>query len=196
LWINFTVDLFLAIGIGLGKPSSGLMGRPPRPSQAQLLPRPLLIGLASLGLVIAVSSLAVMQWGTLTGLDQTVARTMGFVTFCLAGVFLALEVNDDRHSVFGATTLENGKLLQMSLYSLVATILVTEIAILQRIFDTASLSIGQWVICLVVASAIVWVIEVAKLILRRRDATAAASADLSVGQPPEPASDYAAASGV
>src|SRR5262245_51022661 len=30
LWINFTVDLFLAIGIGLGRPSSGLMERAPR----------------------------------------------------------------------------------------------------------------------------------------------------------------------
>jgi Ca2+-transporting ATPase len=196
LWINFTVDLFLAIGIGLGKPSSGLMERAPRSSQAQLLPRPLLIGLAGLGLVIAVSSLAVMQWGTLIGLDQTVARTMGFVTFCLAGIFLALEVNDDRHSLFGAATLENGKLLQMSLYALVATILVTEIGILQRIFDTASLSASQWVICLVVASAIIWVAEVAKLVLRRRDASAAATAEPSAGQPSAPASDYAPVSSV
>ncbi len=191
LWINFTVDLFLAIGIGLGKPSSGLMERAPRSSQAELLPRPLLIGLAGLGLVLAISTLGVMEWAQ-AGLGETVARSMGLVTFSVAGIFLALEINDDRQSVFGAETLENGKLLQMSLYSLVATILVTEIGILQRIFDTASLSAGQWVICLVVASAIIWVAEVAKLILRRRDATAAA-AEPSVGQPSAPVSDYAQA---
>jgi Ca2+-transporting ATPase len=194
LWINFTVDLFLAIGIGLGKPSSGLMERVPRSSQAQLLPRPLLIGLAGLGLVLAISTLGVMEWAQ-AGLGEMVARSMGLVTFSLAGIFLALEVNDDRQSVFGASTLENGKLLQMSLYAFVATILVTEIGILQRIFDTASLSIGQWVICLVVASAIIWVTEVAKLILRRRDASAA-GAEPSAGQPSAPVSDYAQAPGV
>jgi Ca2+-transporting ATPase len=195
LWINFTVDLFLAIGIGLGMPSSGLMERPPRPSQAQLLPRPLLIGLAALGLVIAVSSLAIMEWGTLTGLDQTVARTMGFVTFCLAGIFLALEVNDDRQSVFGVATLENRKLLQMSLYAVISTILVTEIGLFQRIFDTASLSAGQWAGCLIVASAIIWVMEVAKIVLRRREASAAVATEPSAGQPSTPVSDYAPAPG-
>jgi Ca2+-transporting ATPase len=195
LWINFTVDLFLAIGIGLGMPSPGLMQRAPRPAQAQLLPRPMLIGLAGLGLVLAICTLGVSEWAQATGLGETVARSMGLVTFSLAGIFLALEINDDRQSVFGAETLENGKLLQMSLYALVATILVTEIGILQRIFDTASLSAGQWVICLVVASAIIWVTEVAKLILRRRDATAAA-AEPSVGQPSAPVSDYAQAPGV
>jgi Ca2+-transporting ATPase len=194
LWINFTVDLFLAIGIGLGVPSPGLMERAPRSSQAQLLPRPLLIGLAGLGLVLAISTLGVMEWAQ-AGLGETVARSMGLVTFSLAGIFLALEINDDRHSVFGGETLENGKLLRMSLYALVATILVTEIGILQRIFDTASLSANQWVICLVVGSAVIWVAEVAKLILRRRDA-AAAAVEPSVGQPSAPASDYAPVSGV
>jgi Ca2+-transporting ATPase len=194
LWINFTVDLFLAIGIGLGKPSLGLMLRPPRPSRAQLLPRPLLIGLAGVGLVLAISSLGVMEWAQ-AGLGETVARTMGLVTFSLSGIFLALEVNDDRQSVFSGETLENSKLLQMSLYALVATILVTEIGILQRIFDTQSLSASQWVICIIVGSAVIWVMEIAKLVLRRREASAAVATEPSAGQPSTPVSDYVPAAG-
>ena len=34
---------------------------------------------------------------------------------------------------------------------MIATIVLTEIGLFQRIFDTASLSAGQWLICLVVA---------------------------------------------
>ena len=62
LYINFTVDLFLAIGIGLGAASPGLMQRPPRGAHAELLPRQTLLGLAGLGLVLAVCSLGIMQW--------------------------------------------------------------------------------------------------------------------------------------
>jgi Ca2+-transporting ATPase len=38
LYINFTVDLLLSIGIGLGAASPGLMQRPPRGAHAKILP--------------------------------------------------------------------------------------------------------------------------------------------------------------
>ena len=167
LYINFTVDLFLAIGIGLGAASPGLMQRPPRGSNAELLPRRTLLGLAGLGLVLAVCSLGIMQWAQGT-LGESVARSLGLVTFSLSGIFLALECNDVLGSVFSTATLKNGKLIQMSLFAFVATIAVTELGLFQRIFDTVSLSVSQWITSLVVASAIVWVMEVEKLVQRRR----------------------------
>jgi Ca2+-transporting ATPase len=168
LYINFTIDLFLAIGIGLGAASPGLMERPPRGANAQILPTRTLIGMAGLGLVIAVCTLGVMEWAQQTGSDETMARTMGLVTFCLAGIFLALGCNDNVGSVFSTATIDNGKLIQMCLFALLATIFVTELGLFQRIFDTVSLSVNQWMICLVVASAILWVMEIEKLIRRRR----------------------------
>jgi P-type Ca2+ transporter type 2C len=167
LYVNFTVDLFLAIGIGLGAASPGLMQRPPRGSKAEILPRRTLFGLAALGLVLAVCTLGIM-WSAQGTLGEPVARSMGLVTFALAGIFLALECNDDTGSVFGMATLNNGKLIQMSVFALVATIAVTELGLFQRIFDTVSLNASQWVTCLVVGSVIVWVMEVEKLIRRRR----------------------------
>jgi hypothetical protein len=63
----------------------------------------------------------------------------------------------------------------MCLFAFLATIAVTEVGLFQRIFDTVSLSVSQWVTCFVVASAILWVMEVEKLI-RRRGAPAAEDA--------------------
>jgi Ca2+-transporting ATPase len=166
LYVNFTIDLFLAIGIGLGAASPGLMERPPRGSKAQILPRKSLMAVVGLGLVIAASTLGI-QWAFAPQGDA-LARSMGFVTFGLAGIFLALEVNDERGSMFGRATLDNGKLVQMSFFAVVATILVTELGLFQKLFDTVSLSAAQWVTCLVAALAIVVVMEVEKLIRRRR----------------------------
>ena len=42
LWINFTVTVFQAVGLGYSKPRTGLMEDPPRPEgRSQILPRPL-----------------------------------------------------------------------------------------------------------------------------------------------------------
>ena len=39
LWVNFTVQVFQAIGLGYGKPADGLMQRKPRPAEQPILPR-------------------------------------------------------------------------------------------------------------------------------------------------------------
>src|SRR3954451_20788842 len=46
LWVNFTTQVFQAVGLGYGKPSGGLMQRRPRNVDEALLPRPLQIWLA------------------------------------------------------------------------------------------------------------------------------------------------------
>src|SRR5262249_43403470 len=47
LWLNFTTQVFQAIGLGYGKPSEGLMKRKPRPSNEPLLPRNLMLWLGT-----------------------------------------------------------------------------------------------------------------------------------------------------
>ena len=42
LYVNFTTQVLQAIGLGYGRPAEGLMKRKPRPSDEQILPRPLL----------------------------------------------------------------------------------------------------------------------------------------------------------
>ena len=39
MWLNFTVNVFQAIGLGYGKPREGLMEVPPRPKEQQIMPR-------------------------------------------------------------------------------------------------------------------------------------------------------------
>ncbi len=58
LWINFTVDIFQAIGLGYGKQREGLMEEAPRPKDQKILPAPLFLWLAFIGLVMAAITLA------------------------------------------------------------------------------------------------------------------------------------------
>ena len=40
MWLNFTVNVFQALGLGFGKPRDGLMEEKPRPKDQKILPRP------------------------------------------------------------------------------------------------------------------------------------------------------------
>jgi Ca2+-transporting ATPase len=170
LYLNFAVDVLLAVGLGLGAPSPGLMERPPRGANADILPRTHLITLAGIGLVMAASILLVMNWADpLYG--ESIARSMGLVTFALSGIFMSFSINDERDTVFSSKTFENRKLFQMCLYALVATIAATELGLFERILGTSSLSVDQWVICLVAGLTAGLVFELIKLILRHRNPT-------------------------
>ena len=48
MWLNFTVNVFQAIGLGYGKPREGLMDVPPRPKEQQIMPRRLMTWLVVL----------------------------------------------------------------------------------------------------------------------------------------------------
>lgn len=173
LWVNFTVDVLQAIGLGLGAPTPGLMERPPRPANEQILPRKIATRLTIVGLVLAICTLGVMQYAT-SAWDETVARTMGLTVFGLASIFFSLEINDDLQSIFSREILENHRLIRMSGWSLLATFLVTELGFLQRIVATTALTFGQWLICIAVSSAVIWLIEVMKIFRRRTLARPAA----------------------
>jgi Ca2+-transporting ATPase len=168
LWINFTTGIFLAIGLGLGNPTPGLMQRQPRPSNEQILPMRLAVRLVVLGLMMSASALVVMQYAVAgANWGDTVSRTMGVVTFSLANIFFALETNDELLSVFSRQTLESRRLIQMCGWSLLATFLITAPNFMHKIFGTADLTIGQWVMCIVFGSLVLWVAEIVKIFRRR-----------------------------
>src|SRR5262245_59991875 len=80
LWVNFTTQVFEAIGLGYGQPASDLMERKPRPVDEPILTRGLLIWLSVVGLVMGGTALGVIWWAD----DEhgtAVARTMGMTTF-------------------------------------------------------------------------------------------------------------------
>jgi len=168
LLVKFSIVIFLAIGLGLGAPTPGLMQRPPRKGNEQVLPMGLAARLTLQGLVRAISTLIVIVLAIHVGpWSDTVAQTMAFVTFCFATIFYAFESNDELRSVFSRQTLESDRLIKMAGYSVLLVFLITWLDFANRIFKTTSLDFWQWMICLGFASAVLWTTEIEKFFLRR-----------------------------
>jgi P-type Ca2+ transporter type 2C len=171
LWLNFTTQVFQAVGLGYGEPAEGLMARKPRDPEAQILPRSKLLWLALVGGVMAAATLGVLAWAD-SNYTRAVARTMGMTSFSIANLFYSFCERDERESVFSLDVLRDRKFLMFSGASILAIILAPQLNLLNRILQTTPLTLHQWLICIVAAFATVALTEIRKLMLRRREASA------------------------
>ncbi|HEY7733053.1 MAG TPA: HAD-IC family P-type ATPase [Gaiellaceae bacterium] len=169
LWINFAVDVLLAIGLGFDAPVPGLMRRAPRDASAAIVDRGLGTRLAVASVVMAALALGVVAWGE-ERYDLAVATTMGLTTLSLMHIVAALEAREPTGTIFKRYTIENRRFVQLIGAALVLTFLVTSLSPLQRIFDTVSLTSSQWGICLLGPIAFLAIAELAKLVDRRTGA--------------------------
>jgi P-type Ca2+ transporter type 2C len=174
LWVNFTTQVFQAIGLGYGKASEGLMARKPRSSDEPLLPRSLLTWLCVYGLVMGAVTIGV-AWVVDDNHGTVVARTMALTTFAFANLFFSFACRDERRSVFSLDILEDRRFLMMSGLSLAAIVLGTELGVMQRFLDTTSLSFRQWLVCIGLGLVVLLATEIRKMILRRQERAVGAS---------------------
>lgn len=175
LWVNFSVQVALALGLGYGAAREGLMREPPRASDAPILPRRLMTWLVVAGLVMAGATLGVMYWSSNLASpagDLDTARTMALVTFSLSNIWFALETADEGRSLFTSEILQNGALIKGALAAGAFAIVATEFRLTNQFLETVNLTLGQWAVCIGFSLAVLVVAEARKL-LRLRVADAA-----------------------
>ncbi|WP_345207226.1 cation-transporting P-type ATPase [Fodinibacter luteus] len=172
LWINFTTMLFQAVGLGYGEPGAGLMERRPRDPEEPILPRPTMMWLVSIGLIMGVATLAVISWAE-QAFDRPVALTMGVVTFSLASLLFSLATRDESRTVFTLDTLADKTLVRSTAASVTVLVLTTVLAPLQAFLETVALDTGQWLVCLGAALPVLIASEIRVVVRHRRAPTPA-----------------------
>ena len=91
------------------------------------------------------------------------ARTAGFTVLVLIQLFNAFNSRSMEHSAF-YRVFSNPWLVGAILLGLVLQILVVEVPFLQVAFGTVPLTLGQWGICVAMASIVLWVEEIRKFV--------------------------------
>jgi Ca2+-transporting ATPase len=165
LWINFAIDVLLAVGLGFDEPTPGLMERRPRPPDQRVVDRVLGMRLGFDGLLVAIGVLAVVAWSE----DRhgiVVATTIGLVTTSLLHIIAALEWRDPDRSIFSRATIANRRFNLLVLATIALTFLATTLSGLQRLLDTVELDGDQWRAILVVLIAFTALVEAHKFVRR------------------------------
>ena len=172
LWVNIIMDGPPAMALGLDQGDSDIMHRQPRPTTERILTAKRWTAIIYSSVIMALGTLAILVWAPGPEAEAgvpTVAGTMAFNAFVLFQFFNILNVRSDRHTVFRRLTFTNDKLWIALGAVLVLQVGVTHVGFMQSLFDTTSISFAQWLVCIGVASSVLWLEEIRKFVIRRTD---------------------------
>ena len=167
LWINWIIDGPIGVALGFGKPTSGLMEKPPRKVNEPIITKTVALRLLYQGIVMTVGILALRQWAEGAYGDATVAATMSLAAFSFYHIINGLENNDWSRTVFTMDTFNDRRQLYLFGFVLLMIFLGSEMQIFQRLLDTAPLTLNQWLIAILVALPLLFFEEILKFFLRR-----------------------------
>ena len=187
LWINLLTDSAPALALGVDPPPEDVMRRPPRRAGDDVIDREMWIGIFWVGFVMAVATLVALDLRLPGGLvgdggDIDTARTMAFTTLVVAQLFNCFNARSDRVSAF-RRLFANRWLWGAIAVSFALQLAVVHVSFLNDAFGTTPLSATDWLICVALASTVLWANEAKKLLDRRPRAQASA-----IGRPTTSAS--------
>jgi Ca2+-transporting ATPase len=170
LWINLVTDGAPALALGVDPADGRLMNRPPRPRTEGVITRRMWAGIFFVGAIMATGTLLVLDASLPGGLIEgsgtiTYAQTMAFTTLILFQLFNVFNARSDEQSAFHRL-FRNHWLWAAIGFSLALQFAVIYVPFLQKAFSTVSLSLSDWLGCTAVASSVLWLRELSKLVTR------------------------------
>lgn len=169
LFVNLVMDGPPAMSLGVDPVGPDAMRRPPRPPREPILTRDRLLRILLASAVMAAGTLAVLVWapGPEAALGvPSVAGTMAFATFVFFQAFNLLSVRHETRTVFSRATLRNTAAFVATGAVVLLLVAVVEVDALHGFFTTTDLTVDQWLACAAIGSAILWVGELVKILLR------------------------------
>lgn len=171
LWINIIDDSFPSIALTKEPKEGDVMAIKPQGNASSILDRNILTLILVSSTVAGVLNLIMFIFLMQRTGDVDFARTMVFTSLAFDSLLYVFSVRSLRHSVFTRSPFSNPFLLLAIFVSFLFQIAVLYIPMLQRVFHTVPLSLGDWSIVVLVSTVEILLIELVKffVLVRPRD---------------------------
>jgi Ca2+-transporting ATPase len=174
LWINLVSDGAPALALGVDPVDAGVMREPPRRRDEGAITPRMWAGIAFVGIIMATGTLLVLDASLPGGLIEGTGtmrygQTMAFTTLLFFSLFTVFNARSDERSAFRGL-FSNAWLWRAVALSLLLQVAVIYVPFLQQAFSTVSLSARDWLLCAAVASSVLWLGELRKVVVRARTA--------------------------
>jgi magnesium-transporting ATPase (P-type) len=168
--VAMTGDGAPALALGIDPSDAEVMERPPRSQGEGVITRRMWGGIFFVAAVMAAGTLLMLDASLPGGLiegsgNMRYAQTMAFTTLVLAQLFNVFNARSDERSAFRGL-FENHWLWTAIGLSLALQMAVVYTPFLQQAFSTMALSSRDWLRCALVASSVLWMRELSKIVLR------------------------------
>ena len=177
LWMNLVTDGLPALALGVDPPDKNLMHQSPRPSDEPVMTKSRAGRILLQGAMLAACSLAAFVF-VLVVEDEGIqrARTAAFIVLSVSQLFHAFNCRNQKESLFTIGVFSNPKLVLAVLVSFGLQIAVVTVPFLQGVFKTASLTLIDWGVIVLLSTFPLWFMEAVKWVQRRRQGNIRAKA--------------------
>jgi Ca2+-transporting ATPase len=170
LWINLVTDGAPALALGVDPDDAQIMQNPPRPKTESVITRRMWAGIFFVAIVMAAGTLYVLDVSLPEGMvngtgSMRYAQTMAFTTLMMFQVFNVFNARSDERSAFHRFFSNRWLWAGVGL-SIALQFAVLYTPFLQQAFSTVALSRGDWARCTLVASSVLWMRELSKVVSR------------------------------
>jgi Ca2+-transporting ATPase len=183
LWINLVTDGLPALGLATDPIDAGVLDRPPRDPDLQLLNRRFLGRVVATGALSA--SVALLAFGATLSEGVDAARNAAFSVLVFDELLRSFAARSATRTVWEVGLLSNLRLVGIVAVSSALQILILNVEALQTVFGTERVSAMECAAWVALATVPVTVLEVAKLVQRWRGGRAdvAQAAGVALGSP-------------
>ncbi|MBK1620034.1 carbonate dehydratase [Lamprobacter modestohalophilus] len=171
LWVNMITAVTLALALAFEPPEPGMMSRPPRDSRQPVLSLTFLGRIGYVSLILMIGTFGLFLLDRWQGASIEHARTVAVNTLVMFEIFYLFNSRYMEAPVLNLRGLfGNGYVLLAVGLLLLFQLAFTYWGPLQTLFGTAALSAGHWLLIVLVASSVLFIVESEKGRVRRRRA--------------------------
>ena len=165
LWVNLVTDGLPGLALATEPAERGVMQRPPRAPDESLFANGMWQHILGVGLLIGALCLGVQAWALSTGNAHW--QTMVFTVLTLSQMVHVMVIRSERDALWTQGLGSNKPLLGAVLLTFLLQMATMYVPVLNPIFKTEPLSLGELGICLAAAAVVGVVVELEKAWRRR-----------------------------
>ncbi|MBI3596470.1 MAG: cation-translocating P-type ATPase [Nitrospirae bacterium] len=158
LWINLMTDGLPALALGVEPAERDVMKRPPRDAKASLFAEGLGLQVVWVGLVMGLGTIGIFGWAQAKqGLGH--GQTAAFFVLTIFQMFSVLAMRSERNALWTIGFFSNRKLISAVFVIVILQLAITYSPLLQPVFHTTALTMGELVLCVGVALTVYLAVE-------------------------------------
>jgi cation-transporting P-type ATPase F len=162
LWINMTTAVFLGLMLAFEPKEPGIMNRPPRPARQPVLTGTLIGRIVIVGALLCAGAFGFFEWAMQSGKSEAAARTIAVNIFVMGELFYLFNCRSLQHSFLRVGLFSNPMFWVGICVMAILQVAYTHVPIMNVAFESAPISMVDWLLCIGIGIVIYAIIEVEK----------------------------------
>ncbi len=170
LWINMITAVTLALALAFEPAERNIMQRPPRDPREPLLTGMFIWRITFVSLILVTGTFGLFLWEREHGASIELARTVAVNTLVMFEIFYLFNSRYIKASVLNLDGLLGNRYVLIAVGVLILFQgCFTYLGPMQTLFGTTGIDVTMWMRIVLVASSVLFLVELEKAVIRRRD---------------------------